>query len=82
MNGAKLFWLIVLGIGLGAFAGCSSDGDAGGSGGGPKAAQENVQQLPPIAGVPVEAGYFDGGVTLLGSADPDSGEALMPINRT
>lgn len=78
-----LFCLVVISfsIGLGAVAGCSSDGDAAGSGDGPQDAPENVQRLPPIAGTPVEAGYFDGGITLLGSADPDSGEALMPINQ-
>jgi hypothetical protein len=81
MNRAKLFWLIVFSIGPGAVAGCSSDDDAAGSVDGPQDAQENVQRLPPIGGTPVEAGYFDGGVTLLRSADPDSGVTLMPINK-
>ena len=81
MNGAKLFCLVVFAIGLGTVTGCSSGDDAANSADGPKAAQETVRQLPPIAGTPVEAGYFDGGITLLSSADPDSGEALMPINK-
>jgi hypothetical protein len=72
-------WLAVA-VCLAAFAGCSSDDDATGNDDAPEAAEETVRQLPRIVGTPTDAGVFDGGVTLLGSADPDSGEALMRTN--
>ena len=72
-------WLAI-GLYLAAFAGCSSDDDTTGTGDSPEAAEETVRQLPRIVGTPTDAGVFDGGVTLLGSADPDSGEALMRTN--
>ena len=70
-------WLVI-GVCLAAFAGCGSGDDENGSNDSPEAAEETVRQLPRIVGTPTDAGYFDGGVTVLGSADPDSGEALMP----
>lgn len=69
-------WLAV-GLCLAAFAGCSSDDDETGAGDTPEAAEETVRQLPRIVGTPTDAGVFDGGVTLLGGAEADSGEALM-----
>ncbi|MBT4865752.1 MAG: hypothetical protein HON53_11655 [Planctomycetaceae bacterium] len=73
-------WLAI-GVWLVAFAGCGSGDDETGSGDSPEAAEETVRQLPRIVGTPTDAGYFDGGVTLLGSADPNSGEALMPSEK-
>jgi|GEM_PF-2372233 hypothetical protein len=73
-------WLAI-GVCLAGFAGCSSGDDENGSGDSPQAVEETVRQLPRIVGTPTDAGYFDGGVTLLGSADPDSGEAIMPSTK-